>query len=323
MSDMTTIEGSVLAVCISREKGVPKTEIPAGTLIAGHGILGDAHAGGWHRQVSLLGKASIDKMQGKGIELGWGDFAENLTIEGIELYSLPVGTRLAVFPAGGDILSAVILEVTQIGKECHHGCAIFQIVGDCVMPREGIFTKVIRGGEVRAGYSVREYPPDRFLVASITASDKGSRGEREDKSGQVIAKMIAAAGGEMVAQIIVPDEKEVLKKEMLRLVDEVGVDLIITTGGTGLGPRDVTPDATLLVIDKVVPGIAEAMRMESLLKTPRAMLSRAVAGIRRLTLIVNVPGSPRAVEECLEAVLPALPHGIQILRSQASECARP
>jgi molybdenum cofactor synthesis domain-containing protein len=125
-----------------------------------------------------------------------------------------------------------------------------------------------------------------------------------------------------VSYAVVADEKDLVKERLLHLCDEVGVDLILTSGGTGLGPRDVTPDATLEIIEKQVPGIAEAMRIESLKKTPRAMLSRAVAGIRRRTLVVNLPGSPRAVEECLQVVLPALGHGIQILRAQAAECAR-
>ena len=160
-----------------------------------------------------------------------------------------------------------------------------------------------------------------FNIGIITASDKGSRGEREDVSGKTIAAMLAGLGT-IRHYIIVPDEKEALSKQMVLMADELGIDLILTTGGTGLGPRDVTPEATLSVIDKQVPGLAEVMRAKSLEKTNRAMLSRAVAGTRGKTLIINLPGSPKGVQECLEVVLPALEHGLHILRGEASECAR-
>ncbi|AVX21304.1 MULTISPECIES: molybdenum cofactor biosynthesis protein B [Carboxydocella] len=162
----------------------------------------------------------------------------------------------------------------------------------------------------------------KFTFAVLTASDKGSRGERQDMSGQVIRELVEEIGGELAEYLVIPDELEVIKEKLLWLVDERGVDLILTTGGTGLGPRDVTPDATLQVIDRLVPGIAEVMRMESLKKTSRAMLSRAVAGQRKRSLIINLPGSPKAVQECLEVILPALPHGIEIMKGQTGECAR-
>ena len=161
-----------------------------------------------------------------------------------------------------------------------------------------------------------------FRIGVITASDKGARGEREDLSGQAIAKMTASLG-EVQKYVIVPDEQAALSAAMIDMADNLRLDLVLTTGGTGLGPRDVTPEATLAVIDREVPGLAEAMRMGSLAKTPRAMLSRAVAGIRGRTLIVNLPGSPRGVEECLEIILPALDHGLAIMRGEAGECARP
>lgn len=137
-------EGKILAVCRSEKKGTVKTEIKEGLLIKDFGLEGDAHAGKWHRQISLLGVESITKMQGKGFEINFGDFAENLTIEGIVLHQLPLGTKIK---AGEDVL----LEVTQIGKECHHGCEIRKKIGDCVMPREGIFTRVLKTGTVKVG----------------------------------------------------------------------------------------------------------------------------------------------------------------------------
>ncbi len=158
-----------------------------------------------------------------------------------------------------------------------------------------------------------------FSIGIITASDKGSRGEREDVSGRTIATMLAGLG-KVKHYVVVPDEREALSREIVNMVDKLAVDLILTTGGTGLGPRDVTPEATLAVIDRQVPGIPEAMRARSLEVTSRAMLSRAVAGIRGRTLIINLPGSPKGVKECLEVVLPALEHGLSIMKGETGEC---
>ncbi|MBP2663476.1 MAG: mog [Firmicutes bacterium] len=160
-----------------------------------------------------------------------------------------------------------------------------------------------------------------YSIGIITASDKGSRGEREDLSGKAIAEMLAELG-EVKHYVIVPDEREALSQAMLNMADNLKIDIILTTGGTGLGPRDVTPEATLAVIDRQVPGIPEVMRAKSLEKTSRAMLSRAVAGLRGKTLIINLPGSPKGVRECLEAILPALDHGLAIMKGEAGECAR-
>ncbi|EAX47201.1 molybdenum cofactor synthesis domain [Thermosinus carboxydivorans Nor1] len=158
-----------------------------------------------------------------------------------------------------------------------------------------------------------------FSIGIITASDKGSRGEREDMSGKTIAEMLAGLGT-VKRYVVVPDDQAVISREIIYMADELKIDLILTTGGTGLGPRDVTPEATLAVIDRQVPGIAEAMRAKSLEKTSRAMLSRAVAGLRGRTLIINLPGSPKGVRECLEVVLPALEHGLAIMKGEAGEC---
>ena len=159
-------------------------------------------------------------------------------------------------------------------------------------------------------------------IGIITASDKGSRGEREDLSAKVIEEMMEGIGGRVADYALVPDELPILKRCLSEMAD-AGLDIILTTGGTGLGPRDVTPDATLQVIERQVPGIAEAMRMVSLEKTSRAVLSRAVAGTRGRTIIINLPGSPKAVRECLGVVLDALPHAIEVLRGDSEDCARP
>ena len=160
-------------------------------------------------------------------------------------------------------------------------------------------------------------------TAIITLSDKGAKGEREDESGMAIREMVSAIGAEVIHYMVLPDEQNLIAAELSRLADSGEVDLIVTTGGTGVAPRDVTPEATREVLDRELPGMAEAMRAESLRKTPHAMISRAVAGIRKRTLIVNLPGSPRAVRENLVVVLPALSHAIEKIKGDPSDCARP
>jgi molybdopterin adenylyltransferase len=159
-------------------------------------------------------------------------------------------------------------------------------------------------------------------VGILTVSDKGARGEREDRSGPAIREMIEAAGGEVVRTRIVPDELEEIRAALLAWSDE-GLDLVLTTGGTGFSPRDRTPEATKSVLEREAPGLPEAMRRAGAEKTPTAMLSRAAAGIRKTTVIVNLPGSEKAVRESLGAILPALPHAIDILKGTASECGKP
>ena len=155
----------------------------------------------------------------------------------------------------------------------------------------------------------------------ITVSDRGSRGEREDLSGREVADLLATIDIVVAATAVIPDEKEIIKETLKDFADGKCLDLIVTTGGTGVSPRDVTPEATLAVIDKQVPGMAEAMRQASLAVTPHAMISRAVAGIRGSSLIINLPGSPRGVRENLAVVLPALPHAIEKIKGDQRDCA--
>lgn len=163
----------------------------------------------------------------------------------------------------------------------------------------------------------------KLTAAVITMSDKGSRGERADASGPAMCAMLATEGWEVVHTAVIPDDMETIKAELIKCADELGVCLVATTGGTGFSVRDVTPEATKAVIERECPGIPEAMRAESMRITPRGCLSREAAGIRGGTLIVNCPGSEKAARECLGAVLPALKHGVEILRGEAGECAAP
>lgn len=161
---------------------------------------------------------------------------------------------------------------------------------------------------------------ENFTIGVLTLSDKGSRGEREDVSGIMIGEM-AKPLGQIARYQVIPDDVETIELTLCRWADEVGLDLVLTTGGTGLTPRDVTPQATTKVLDYEIPGMAEAMRAASLLKTPHAMLSRALVGVRGNTLIVNLPGSPKAARENLEVLMPALPHALAKLKGDPSDCA--
>ena len=345
-------KGKIVALCISEARGTVKHAVPQVKLIKDYGIEGDAHAGHWHRQVSLLSaeqveafnqriaasnahileKAKLTTLDAKesdniaepgetekaiiepAIE---GTFGENILVSGIDLRQLPVGSTLTA--------GAVILKLSQIGKECHSHCQIFNRVGDCIMPREGVFATVEQGGELTTGMEITVELPNPnapLRAAVVTLSDKGSRGERVDTAGPRAAELLAAAGYEVVEQVLLPDVQAKIERELKRLADSRQVDLILTTGGTGMAPRDVTPEATLAVATRSVPGIAEAIRAGSLAITKRAMLSRGVSVLRNSTLIVNLPGSKKAVEEALEIVLPVLEHGIRLAKGTDGECGR-
>jgi len=160
-------------------------------------------------------------------------------------------------------------------------------------------------------------------IGIITVSDKGWQGQRQDKSSQVIKDGLSSLDHHIVKYEIVPDEADVIAGKLIEWADEDSVDIILTTGGTGLAQRDVTPEATLSVVDKVVPGITEAMRAETFKVTPSAILSRAAAGVRGRCLIINLPGSPKAVRECLEVIIPVIPHAIEIIKGEVTEHKAP
>ena len=159
-----------------------------------------------------------------------------------------------------------------------------------------------------------------MLAGILVISDKGARGERLDESGRVAREIVSQLGIKIAKYEVVPDEVGIISDKLVEWSDEFGLDLIVTSGGTGLSQRDVTPEATLAVIDRAIPGLTEVMRMDTMKRKPEAILSRAVAGSRGKCLIVNLPGSPKAVKECLDVVLPVLPHALEILSGRISEC---
>lgn len=306
-------DGTLLHVCISAKKGIAKHEVPSVSVLVEHGVEGDAHAGDWHRQISLLAHTDIEFMRAKGLNLKPGAFGENLVIDGLDCDELGVGSQLRIGP--------VLLELTQIGKVCHTRCAIYYSTGDCIMPRTGLFARVLEGGELHAGMPVQQVSKverSTIQAAVVTVSDRCAAGTTRDTAGPAVAALL---GKELNARIawtrVVPDEADQIAAELKELCDR-RVDLVITAGGTGISLRDVTPEATRTVIDRELPGLAEAMRAASALKTPNALLSRAIAGVRRETLIVNLPGSLKAATENLQAILTVLPHAVKMLRGETA-----
>ena len=209
--------GTLLAVCRSEKRGTKKTPQESVRLLPDYGIEGDAHAGHWHRQVSLLAAEKIREFREQGGAVFFGDFGENLVTEGIDLAALPVGTRIRIGEA--------LLEVSQIGKACHSRCAIYERVGDCIMPREGIFAVVKEGGTIQPGDA-----------AVITLSDRAAQGVYEDQSGPVVKELLEQAGYDVLEALVLPDGIEPLAAELCRLADQRQINLILTTGGTGLSP---------------------------------------------------------------------------------------
>lgn len=333
--------GTIRAVCTSSIKGVKKEPVKEARLIEDFGIESDAHAGKWHRQVSLLSYERVEDFNKSGAGVKDGDFGENLLVCGIDFQSLPVGTRFRITAGkpekedtgrmtpdtagtepseGQSPAPGPLLEMTQVGKACHNECAIKKRVGVCIMPTNGVFARVIRGGIVMPGDRIEVIPADPqrpFSAAVITLSDRASQGIYEDKSGPEAARILREAGMDVVETILIPDDPGKLKTELKRLADQRQVSLILTSGGTGFSGRDQTPEATMEVADRNAPGIAEAIRVRSLQVTDHAMLSRGASVIRGKTLIVNLPGSVKAVRESLGFIMKALPHGLGILRGSA------
>jgi molybdopterin adenylyltransferase len=307
MSPAGTFE--VVAINLSAAKGTVKRPVDVAT-VTDRGLEGDAHAGLWHRQVSLLGQADIDLFATDlGRPLAPGEFAENLSLGGIDLGAVAVLDRLYI----GD----VELEVTQIGKTCHgSNCAIFQATGDCVMPRKGLFARVIRGGTIRPGDPGR-WIPRPLRAAVLTLSDRAHAGEYEDRSGPRVRELLEAHFGATRWHLestvtVLPDDADRLATTLTQLRDD-GVDLVFTTGGTGVGPRDITPDVVTDLADKLVPGIMDAIRLKYGTEKPNALLSRSVAAVLGGSLVYALPGSVRAVDEYMEEILRTTEHLIKML----------
>ncbi|KPJ61480.1 MAG: hypothetical protein AMJ46_02015 [Latescibacteria bacterium DG_63] len=310
--------GRIVAVCTSDGKGTLKKQVQSATLKVGHGIDGDAHAGDWHRQVSFLSLEDIDEIRTKGLEVDFGAFAENFVTEAVRLDRCGLGT---VFRIG----ASALVRISQIGKVCHDPCAIFEATGDCIMPRAGLFARVLEGGEVRAGdvvEVVKEIPRETFQAVVLTISTRASQGQLEDTAGPAVKRILEERlGVHLYSLEVLQDDKHQIAERLRHYSDGHSIDLIVTVGGTGLSPDDVTPEATREVIERETPGLAEAMRAASMEKTPHAMLSRGISGIRDRTLIVNLPGSLKGAVENLEAIVPALPHGLEKLRGDTTQCA--
>ena len=334
-------------VCTGKTRGVKKHAVDQAVLRANLGIECDAHAGEWHRQVSLLDVKDIEAMRQQlqggrkncnpksAIQSGYhrhpacdlkiqnpkllapGAFGENLGVQGVALSRLGLGSRLRIG-------ATAELVITQIGKVCHTPCAIYAQAGDCIVPRAGLFARVVQGGQIQPRdpiVVVQQVERSLFQAVVLTISDRCSRGEAEDTAGPAVVKLLSDAGAfHVYRQKIVPDETEAIADSLCHYSDGHGIDLVLTVGGTGLSPRDVTPEATRAVVDRLVPGLDEAMRAASAARTPHASLSRGVSGVRRKTLIVNLPGSQKAATENLSVILPALPHGLEKLRGDPRDC---
>jgi molybdopterin adenylyltransferase len=313
--------GLVEALCTSEGKGERKKPVPSAVFREDHGIESDAHAGPWHRQVSLLAAEDIESVRRNGLsDIEPGDFAENVIVAGLDLGELGLGSRLQL---GGD----VVLEISQIGKVCHSPCRIYYLTGDCIMPRLGLFARVRHGGTVAArdpAELLGVVPRERFQAVVLTVSNRCSCGAAEDTAGPAAAgRLRSGLDAHIYRMECVPDEQERITDRLRHYCEGHSIDLVVTVGGTGFSPRDVTPEATRTVVDRLTPGLDEAMRSASRQDTPHAVLSRGVSGTCSRTLIINLPGSEIAATQNLDVILPALCHGLMKLRGDASDCGRP
>ena len=300
----TNKKKSILSVNISEKKGEIKHSV-AKIVLDKKGIKNDAHSGFWHRQVSLLNKESIDKFSKKANrKIQYGEFAENITISGIDLTKTSIGDIFQI--------NDVKLELTQKGKKCHgDSCAIFREVGSCIMPKQGIFCRVISGGELKAG-DILEYFPKSIKAKIITLSDRAFNKQYKDKSGIKIENMLKkhfdlSHWSVKTERILIPDNARKLKTLFLSIIDSKR-KIIITTGGTGIGKKDITPDVIKPMLEKEIPGIMEHIRLKYCEKIPSSLLSRSIAGTINNTLIYVLPGSSKAAKEYMTEILKTLDH---------------
>lgn len=296
---------------ISEKKGVIKTPVHSFELNE-NGIKGDAHAGKWHRQVSLLGSESIAKFSGElGRTIEPGEFAENITLLGLDSTKVGVLDRFTC----GD----VVLELTQIGKKCHgSNCVIFKEVGNCVMPKEGIFCRVVTGGTLKTNDELK-FQPKEFRILVVTLSDRCYEGLATDVSGPLLVQKIMSLMDSKnrkykIDSIILPDEPEVISSKLQEAFDN-NFDIIVTTGSTGIGPRDIAPEAIVPLLDKEIPGIMDMVRLKYGMEKPNALISRAVAGTKNKTLVFAIPGNPKAVAEYMDEINKIIFHCFNMLYS--------
>lgn len=301
----------IVSLNISEKKGVIKNPVDSFNLNE-NGIVGDAHAGKWHRQVSILGSESIEKFSGElGRSIVPGEFAENITLQGLDSTKVGVLDR---FTCG-----EVVLELTQIGKKCHGtNCVIFREVGDCVMPKEGIFCRVVSGGVLKTNDEL-VFHPKEFKILVITLSDRCYAGISTDASGPLLVQKIKALMDSKsrkysIDSIILPDEPEVISEKLKDAFDNE-YDIIVTTGSTGIGPRDIAPETIKPLLDKEIPGIMDMVRLKYGMEKPNALISRAIAGTKNKTLVFAVPGNPKAVAEYMDEINKIIFHCFNMLYS--------
>ena len=300
---------TIKSLNISEKKGTIKTPREQITL-TNLGIEGDAHAGKWHRQVSLLAEESILSFESElRRKINFGEFAENITTQGFAVHKTKPFDRF--------VTPEIELEVTQIGKKCHGtNCEIFQQTGNCVMPKEGIFCRVIKTGVLKENDELTHIPKV-FSIKVITLSDRAYEGIYQDKSGPLIEKLSKDWFHDQnylceTNRVVIPDEKELLQKELQKAVDE-NYDIIYTTGSTGIGPRDIAPDIIKRFMNLEIPGIMDHIRMKYGMEKPNALLSRSLAGVKNNTLIFSLPGSTKAVNEYLTEIHKILMHSFLML----------
>jgi len=300
------INGKIEAINISTKKGTIKTPVEK-AVIDKKGLVGDAHSGTLNREISLLSKISVDGFMEKSERtIKPGEFAENLLIGGLDLKTVYLLDKFKI--------GKVLLEVTQIGKKCHGtNCAIFQETGDCVMPKEGLFARVLKTGEIKTGDKI-ELVKKNIKIKIITLSDRASAGIYEDLSGKKIDELTAGFFQDkkwqtQIIKTIIADNKKLLKKEIEKAVKDK-TDIIFTTGGTGLGTKDFTVDVVKKLSEKEIKGIMEFIRNKYGSVNPNALLSASFACLIKKTAVFCLPGSVKAVSEYMEEILKILEHSI-------------
>jgi len=274
------------------------------------GIKDDAHRGMWHRQISLLDIESVKQFEkDSGLTIASGEFGENITTRGIDLGTVAVLDRF--------IIGSVELEITQIGKKCHgDDCAIYRAVGKCIMPKRGLFARVIKEGTIHQGDPVT-YRARPLSVWVLTLSDRASKGVYKDTSGPAIESTIkdyfSSTRFHLALQNrMLPDDPEALAAAISECVSNEA-DFIFTTGGTGIGPRDIAPDVVSRMADKTIPGIMDHIRIKYGAKNPNALLSRSIAACIGKTAVFTMPGSTKAVMEYMHEIVPVLQHSLSMM----------